>query len=108
VLLPGVKVTLTIAKTGDTQTWQYDQGLRGYLIETLAQTSNTDPLIPLFEGEQYANADAEGFAEGGRCGMGGGVGPKTAMWCAESYVNLIPTPAGGTHESACAKAYSAR
>ncbi len=98
VLLPGVKVTLTIAKTGDTQTWQYDQGLRGYLIETLAQASNTDPLIPLFEGEQYANADAEGFAEG-----------EGAAWVVawtedgnvvrESYVNLIPTPAGGTHES---------
>ncbi|MBI5753069.1 MAG: type IIA DNA topoisomerase subunit B [Hydrogenophilales bacterium] len=98
VLLPGVKVSLTIAKTGDTQTWQYEQGLRGYLIETLAQTSNTDPLIPLFEGEQYANADAEGFAEG-----------EGAAWVVawtedgnvvrESYVNLIPTPAGGTHES---------
>ena len=96
--MPGVKVTLTIAKTGDTQTWQYDQGLRGYLIETLAQASNTDPLIPLFEGEQYANADAEGFAEG-----------EGAAWVVawtedgnvvrESYVNLIPTPAGGTHES---------
>ncbi len=98
VLLPGVKVTLTVAKTGDTQTWQYNQGLRGYLIETLAQASNTDPLIPLFEGEQYANADAEGFAEG-----------EGAAWVVawtedgnvvrESYVNLIPTPAGGTHES---------
>ena len=98
VLLPGVKVTLSIAKTGETQTWQYDQGLRGYLIETLAQASNTDPLIPLFEGEQYAGADAEGFAEG-----------EGAAWVVawtedgnvvrESYVNLIPTPAGGTHES---------
>lgn len=98
VLLPGVKVTLSNAKTGETQTWQYDQGLRGYLIETLAQASNTDPLIPLFEGEQYAGADAEGFAEG-----------EGAAWVVawtedgnvvrESYVNLIPTPAGGTHES---------
>src|SRR5437588_666195 len=33
VLLPGVKVTLINAKNGDTQTWQYDQGLRGYLME---------------------------------------------------------------------------
>ena len=98
VLLPGVKVTLTNAKTGDTQAWQYDQGLRGYLIESLAQASNADPLIPLFEGQQYASADAEGFAEG-----------EGAAWVVawteegnvvrESYVNLIPTPAGGTHES---------
>ncbi|HJV52697.1 MAG TPA: DNA topoisomerase IV subunit B [Noviherbaspirillum sp.] len=98
VLLPGVKVTLTNAKTGDTQTWQYDQGLRGYLVESLAQASHADPLIPLFEGEQYAGTDADGFAEG-----------EGAAWVVawteegnvvrESYVNLIPTPAGGTHEA---------
>ncbi|HJV86717.1 MAG TPA: DNA topoisomerase IV subunit B [Noviherbaspirillum sp.] len=98
VLLPGVRVTLTNAKNGDTQTWQYDQGLRGYLVESLAQSSNADPLIPLFEGEQYASGDVDGFAEG-----------EGAAWVVawteegnvvrESYVNLIPTPAGGTHEA---------
>ena len=98
VLLPGVRVTLTNAKNGETQSWQYDQGLRGYLLETLAQNSGVEPMIPLFEGEQFAGADAEGFAEG-----------EGASWVVawteegnvvrESYVNLIPTPAGGTHES---------
>jgi topoisomerase-4 subunit B len=98
VLLPGVKVTLINAKTGDTQTWQYDQGLRGYLTESLAQVSSGETVIPLFEGEQHAGADAEGFAEG-----------EGAAWVVawteegnvvrESYVNLIPTSAGGTHES---------
>lgn len=98
VLLPGVKVTLTHAKSGEVQTWQYDQGLRGYLTESLAQASNAETVIPLFEGEQYANADAEGFAEG-----------EGAAWVVawtedgavvrESYVNLIPTSNGGTHES---------
>jgi len=98
VLLPGVRVTLTNAKNGEVLSWQYDQGLRGYLLETLAQTSGVEPMIPLFEGEQYASADAEGFAEG-----------EGAAWVVawteegnvvrESYVNLIPTPAGGTHES---------
>ncbi|MFZ6757760.1 DNA topoisomerase IV subunit B [Undibacterium sp. Ji50W] len=98
VLLPGVKVTLTHAKTGESQTWQYDQGLRGYLTEALAQSSHGDPLIPLFEGEQFATSESDGFAEG-----------EGASWVVawteegnvvrESYVNLIPTPAGGTHES---------
>src|SRR6476620_4655180 len=98
VLLPGVKVTLAHERTGETQTWQYEQGLRGYLTESLAQGSNADLVIPLFEGEQYAGRDAEGFAEG-----------EGAAWVVawtedgnvvrESYVNLIPTPAGGTHES---------
>lgn len=98
VLLPGVTVTLTIAKTGETQTWKYDEGLRGYLNEMLAQTSNGETLIPVFEGAQYANGDNDGFAEG-----------EGAAWVVawteegavvrESYVNLIPTPNGGTHES---------
>lgn len=98
VLLPGVKVTLHHAKTGESQSWQYDQGLRGYLIESLAQSSGAEPVIPLFEGEQYAGKDADGFAEG-----------EGAAWVVawtedgnvvrESYVNLIPTSAGGTHES---------
>jgi topoisomerase-4 subunit B len=98
VLLPGVKVTLVNAKSGESQTWQYAEGLRGYLLETLAQSSNAEPIIPLYEGEQYAAGDADGFAEG-----------EGAAWVVawteegnvirESYVNLIPTPAGGTHES---------
>ncbi|MFM7669843.1 MAG: DNA topoisomerase IV subunit B, partial [Betaproteobacteria bacterium] len=98
VLLPGVKVSLTHAKTGDTQSWLYEQGLRGYLNESLSQSGGGNLLIPFFEGEQYASADADGFAEG-----------EGAAWVVawteegnvvrESYVNLIPTPAGGTHES---------
>jgi topoisomerase-4 subunit B len=99
VLLPGVSVTLKNAKTGDEQTWMYKDGLRGYLNEQLAQTtSGGETLIPLFEGEQFATPDAEGFAEG-----------EGASWVVawteegavvrESYVNLIPTPNGGTHES---------
>ncbi len=98
VLLPGVKVSLTQAKTGDTQSWLYEQGLRGYLHEALSQSGSGQTLIPFFEGEQYATADADGFAEG-----------EGAAWVVawteegnvvrESYVNLIPTPAGGTHES---------
>jgi topoisomerase-4 subunit B len=98
VLLPGVKVSLTHAKTGDTQSWLYEQGLRGYLNEALSQSGGGQTLIPFFEGEQYATADADGFAEG-----------EGAAWVVawteegnvvrESYVNLIPTPAGGTHES---------
>lgn len=98
VLLPGVTVTLTNAKTGDVQTWRYDEGLRGYLTEALAQGSSGQTLIPLFEGAQYAPAGDESFAEG-----------EGAAWVVawneegsvvrESYVNLIPTPSGGSHES---------
>ena len=100
VLLPGVKVTLIQEKSGETQSWQYAQGLRGYLNEALAQAGHSAEVIPAFEAEQYATgkADEDTFAEG-----------EGAAWVVtwtedgppvrESYVNLIPTPAGGTHES---------
>jgi len=95
VLMPGVTVTLTMEKTGEVQTWLYKGGLRDYLMQSL----NAEPLIPLFEGEQYADgSESENFAEG-----------EGVAWCVaftdegspmrESYVNLIPTVAGGTHES---------
>jgi topoisomerase-4 subunit B len=97
VLMPGVTVTLTNEKSGhlDVQTWLYKGGLRDYLMQGLA----ADPLIPLFDGEAYASSnETENFAEG-----------EGAAWVLaftdegnvlrESYVNLIPTVAGGTHES---------
>jgi len=95
VLMPGVVVSHSFEKTGETTTWQFEKGLRDYLMQSL----QADPLIPLFEGEQFAGAgEAETFAEG-----------EGASWCVaftdegallrESYVNLIPTVAGGTHES---------
>ena len=94
VLMPGVTVTLHNEKTKETQTWVYKGGLRDYLMQTLS----ADPVIPMFEGEGFADASHETFAEG-----------EGAQWCVaftedgqpmrESYVNLIPTSAGGTHES---------
>ncbi|WP_176060412.1 DNA topoisomerase IV subunit B [Paraburkholderia sp. BCC1876] len=98
VLLPGVEVTLINEKTGEQQTWKYEDGLRGYLLEGM---NGSDLLIPLFEGERFvenSRTSEETFAEG-----------EGASWVVawseegtlmrESYVNLIPTPAGGTHES---------
>ena len=94
VLMPGVSVMLMVEKTRDTQTWLYKGGLRDYLMQTLT----ADPVIPMFEGEGFADSSHETFAEG-----------EGASWVVaftedgqpvrESYVNLIPTSAGGTHES---------
>ena len=94
VLMPGVSVSLVQEKAKDSQTWLYKGGLRDYLMQTLSH----DPFIPLFEGEGFADEGHESFAEG-----------EGAQWCLaftedgapvrESYVNLIPTSAGGTHES---------
>src|SRR5690606_31876045 len=38
VLLSGIKVSLTIEKTGETREWHYQDGLRGYLDESLGDT----------------------------------------------------------------------
>ena len=94
VLMPGVTVTLVNEKTKESQQWQYKAGLRDYLMQTL----NGEPVIPLFEGEGFADANHDSFAEG-----------EGASWAVaftedgapvrESYVNLIPTSAGGTHDS---------
>ena len=104
VLLPGVTVTLTDARTAardpskaTTRTWRYEHGLRGYLIDAFALSGASEPLIPFYEGSRHSDA-SDNFAEG-----------EGADWVVawteegpllrESYVNLIPTPAGGTHES---------
>ncbi len=60
VLMPGVTVTLVNEKSKETQQWQYKAGLRDYLTQTL----NGDPVIPLFEGEGFADGNHDSFAEG--------------------------------------------
>jgi topoisomerase-4 subunit B len=94
VLMPGVTVSLTNEKTRETQTWAYKGGLADYL----AQALHADPVVPIFTGEGFADKGHDSFAEG-----------EGASWCVaftedgapvrESYVNLIPTNAGGTHDS---------
>jgi topoisomerase-4 subunit B len=97
VLMSGAEVTLTNEKASGaarTKRWRFEGGLREYLLSTLG----IDPLVPPIEGEGYAPADDETFAEG-----------EGAHWilawteegplARESFVNLIPTPAGGTHEA---------
>ncbi len=101
VLLPGVKVTLVQEKSGDTQSWFYEHGLKGYLDEAMTHLGHSELCIPAFDGEHFADPERPGednFAIG-----------EGAAWIVawteegvpvrESYVNLIPTTAGGTHES---------
>ncbi len=94
VLMPGVTVTLVNEKTKETQQWQYKAGLRDYLMQTL----HGEPVIPLFEGEGFADAHHDSFAEGEGAGWAVAFTEDGAP-VRESYVNLIPTSAGGTHDS---------
>ncbi len=96
VLLPGVTIVLHLEKTGETKSWKYPDGLRGYLAEALAEFELSTPI--LLQEKFTRKNDSNGFAEG--------EGASWALaWSAEgnvvreSYVNLIPTPAGGTHEA---------
>ncbi|NLJ50718.1 MAG: DNA topoisomerase IV subunit B [Alcaligenaceae bacterium] len=95
VLLPGVSITLVNEKNGQTQEWLYTDGLRGYLEEELA---GEELLIPMFEGKQFAAKDDEDFVEGEGCEWLVAWTLEGAV-ARESYVNLIPTLSGGTHEA---------
>lgn len=98
ILLSGVKISFHDEKTNQTEVWQYERGFRGYLSEQLHIETDEDTVIPLYEHEQYVSSVGEGFSIG-----------EGASWIVawteegpivrESYVNLIPTSAGGTHEA---------
>ena len=98
VLLPGVTVTLTRRRNGlpETQTWHYPDGLEGYLKTLLDEQENILPLLTLqnhVSGSYHGDfADGEGVS----CAL---TWLEEGRITTESYVNLIPTPAGGTHEA---------
>jgi topoisomerase IV subunit B len=86
ILCPGLSVTLDDRTNDELETWQFADGLTDYLSESL-------------EGlERIPEAPFTGDLSGG---------DQEAAWALawvpegelvqESYVNLIPTPAGGTH-----------
>lgn len=95
VLLSGITISLAIEKTGEVRQWKYEQGLRGYLDEAL---EGAETIIPVFEGQQYAAEDDDTFALGEGAHWVVAWTPEGSL-IRESYVNLIPTSAGGTHEA---------
>jgi topoisomerase-4 subunit B len=97
VLLPGVKVCLDIEQADgsvSSKTWSYPDGLAGYLTEL---AGNAEAVAPLYAAEKYADADHADFASGE--GAAWAFGWHVDAVASESYVNLIPTVAGGTHEA---------
>ena len=96
VLLPGVRVSLNIEGPKETETrmWSYPEGMKGYLTELL---SEAQAVAPIFDGEKYVT-EPNGFAVGEGAGWAFAFVDETKGY-GESYANLIPTPAGGTHEA---------
>jgi topoisomerase-4 subunit B len=87
VLCPGLTVKLSIEQSKEKIEWCYAGGLEEYLIEEIGGGE----LLPAepFSGSLTGNNEAVDWAavwkvEGGQA-------------VSESYVNLIPTPQGGTH-----------
>jgi len=91
VLCPGLLVRFFDEKTGEQQQWQYEQGLRDYLLEQVGSQAviPEDGFVGAFT-DTVANETmmvswALVWAE------------QPVEPVAESYVNLIPTVQGGTH-----------
>lgn len=87
VLCPGLHVVFRDETSGETEEWEYADGLKDYLLDAL-QGWELLPEEP-FTGSMAGHDEAADWAvvwlpEGGE--------PVT-----ESYVNLIPTAQGGTH-----------
>jgi topoisomerase IV subunit B len=89
VLCPGLRISLHVDRNGERESeeWCYEAGLRGYLMQAL-QGADIVPADPFYH-ETTGNAEAAEWA---------------VAWVVdgsenitESYVNLIPTPLGGTH-----------
>ena len=88
ILCPKLKVTLTTPK-GGTETWQFEDGLLQYLNEGVDGDALPEPP---FSGSFKNGQEAVDWAI---CWT-----PQQDSTLNESYVNLIPTLAGGTHVSA--------
>jgi len=93
VLLPGLEISLSI-EGGETKSWRFANGMQQYLAEQI----DGELAAPFFAAEKYAATGDENFPAGSGAAW-------AIAWSAEgnlareSYVNLIPTPAGGTHET---------
>ena len=87
VLCPGLRVTLKDEKKQEKAEWCYEEGIANYLSDTTSGFS-VIPEIPFtiqFAGATEAvDCAIQWLSEGGEL-------------LTESYVNLIPTPQGGTH-----------
>ena len=92
VLCPGLTISLAVETAGgepQCDTWCFEAGLAGYLVSVLGDGEGL-PATP-FHHQAEGNAEAVEWALQWRVDGGDTV--------AESYVNLIPTPLGGTHVS---------
>ena len=87
VLCPGLRISFTHEATGEKDEWFFAGDLGAYLADELGRTERV-PAEPI-TGKREQDRDVVEFA------LCWAPGAENAI--AESYVNLIPTPEGGTH-----------
>ena len=87
VLCPGLRVSFTQEASGEREEWFFTGDLGAYLSDELGKTERlpAEPIIGKREQDQDTVEYALVWA------------PGSEVVIAESYVNLIPTPEGGTH-----------
>lgn len=86
VLCPGLLIRFEDQVSQEVQEWCYESGLQDYLVQSMAgqEVYPAEGFVGEHRGEQEAVAWALAWQVGGEV-------------LTESYVNLIPTPQGGTH-----------
>lgn len=87
VLCPGLKIIFHNMENNETDEWYYEDGLRDYLIlnTRLYTCLPEEPFVGSFSAtDEAVDWAIQWLPDGGEC-------------ITESYVNLIPTPVGGTH-----------
>ncbi len=87
VLCPGLHVSFYDEHTNSTEEWHYENGLPNYLLEAVGNVEHLpeEPFVGSFTGNKETVDWAAVWL------------PEDGDVIAESYVNLIPTPQGGTH-----------
>lgn len=87
VLCPRLRVNFTDHNTGAKVSWYFEDGLKDYLLESLAglRLLPDEPFMGALEGSDEVVAWAVLWQ------------PEGGDTVTESYVNLIPTALGGTH-----------
>lgn len=88
VLSKNLHVILVDETSGEEFTWQFEDGLSGYLNEALGD----EPILPETP-FTLSHSDTEGEIETVFCWLA----EPSNIGIYESYANLIPTTSGGTH-----------
>jgi len=88
VLCPGLQINLNVEASQEQWQWCYQDGLKEYLLEQIG-VAECVPEPPFMQAQASDHETVEWAVTW--------LGEARSEGTAESYVNLVPTPLGGTH-----------